>query len=165
MHLGAIWQMLCSIVRILGDLMANSSAANAQESASALTALGAWWRAFTAQRHDDGGLHGLTHSDVERIAKDLGLREDDLYDLAAKGGHAADQAPEMMRALGLDPAEVEASQHTIHGDVLITCSRCSEKRRCTQDLKAGTAEAHFEEYCLNANTLNALRAIAAAPRA
>ncbi len=145
--------------------MTNSVASTEQGSASILAALGAWWRNFTVQHHGADGMHGLTAADVENIARDIGLSENDLYDLAAKGGHASDQAPEMMRALGLDPNELEHTEHAAFADILVTCARCHEKRHCTHDLKSGASAAHFEEYCLNANTLNALRAIAATPRA
>lgn len=142
--------------------MTDQSAAPSQAPATILCALGTWWKSLAARSQGSDGLQGLSHDDVELIARDVGLSSRDLYDLAAKGGHAADQAPELMRALGLDPATADAAQHATYADILLTCSRCGAKHRCSHDLKTGTAEQHFAEYCPNADTLAALRAIAAA---
>ena len=130
-----------------------------------LSAIGLWWKELLTSRQGDEELQMLSREDVERIAQDLGMTSDELQDFAARGVHASDEAPQMMKALGLDPKELERNQHSVFIDVLHNCAMCPDKRRCGQDLKAGDAPAHFEEYCLNAHTLNALRAVAATPRA
>ena len=131
---------------------------------SLFSAIGAWWKEMLS-RSGEEELTLLSREDVDRIAQDLGMTSDELQDFAARGVHASDEAPKMMEALGLDPKELEHSQHAVFIDVLHNCAVCSDKGRCHHDLKTGEAAAHFEEYCLNAHTLNALRAVAALPRA
>ena len=132
---------------------------------SLLSAIGLWWKELLSSRESDEELTMLSREDVDRIAQDLGMTSDELHDFAVRGVHASDEAPQMMQALGIDPNQLERSQHAVFIDVLHNCAMCQDKRRCDHDLKVGEAPAHFEEYCLNAHTLNALRAVAAMPRA
>ena len=41
-------------------------------------------------------------------------------------------------------------------DMERVCSLCNHKRQCDRDLAAGTAAAHYEEYCGNADTIDGL---------
>jgi len=41
-------------------------------------------------------------------------------------------------------------------DMERVCSLCTHKRQCDRDLVAGTAAAHYEEYCGNAGTIDGL---------
>jgi hypothetical protein len=41
-------------------------------------------------------------------------------------------------------------------DMERVCSLCSHKRQCDRDLATGTAAAHYEEYCGNADTIDGL---------
>jgi hypothetical protein len=38
------------------------------------------------------------------------------------------------------------------------CALCSDKARCRQDLAAGTAAQHVDDYCLNAPTIESIGA-------
>jgi hypothetical protein len=145
--------------------MTTQSYLTGRDPSSLLSAIGSWWKDLLTSRSGDEELMMLSRADVDRIAQDLGMTSDELQDFAARGVHASDEAPQMMKALGLDPNELERSQHSVYIDVLHNCAMCPDKGRCHHDIKTGEAEAHFEEYCLNAHTLNALRAVAAMPRA
>ena len=41
-------------------------------------------------------------------------------------------------------------------DMERVCAACQHKRQCDHDLAAGTAAKHYEEYCGNALTIDAL---------
>ena len=41
-------------------------------------------------------------------------------------------------------------------DMERVCALCLHKRRCDEDLVAGTSPEHYQEYCLNAPTIETL---------
>ena len=41
-------------------------------------------------------------------------------------------------------------------DMERVCALCLHKRRCEEDLVAGTSPDHYQEYCLNAPTIETL---------
>lgn len=92
------------------------------------------------------------------LARDCGVTPDQLLQLVKAGPHAADEMPEMMRALNIDPAAVKLQDALLFRDMQVTCGNCAAKGRCRNDLALNTAGAHFRDYCGNAPTLNALRA-------
>jgi len=143
--------------------MTASSSLAGRDTASVFSAIGQWWKDRLAAQRESEMFVALGHDQFDRMAHDLGMSADDLQEIAMSGAHASDEAPHMMEALGLDPEAVQHDQRAVYLDVLRNCSHCDAKRRCDHDLTSGQAAAHFEEYCLNAYTLNALRAIAAMP--
>ena len=42
------------------------------------------------------------------------------------------------------------------GDMERVCAHCLHKRRCDEDLAAGTSPKHYQEYCPNAPTIKRL---------
>ncbi len=103
-------------------------------------------------------LAALSDTEVEALAEDCGISAHQLLGLVKAGPHAADEMPAMMRALNIDPAEVEYRMRRLFRDMQITCAQCSSKDMCKQPLRQGKAEQTFMDYCGNADTLNALRA-------
>lgn len=95
---------------------------------------------------------------INNIAHDCGISTDQLIELAKAGPHAADEMIEMMRALNIDPAEVELRLRNQFREMQITCAHCASKGECRKDLGAHTAGENFAHYCGNASDLNALRA-------
>ncbi|MDH4414414.1 MAG: DUF6455 family protein [Rhizobium sp.] len=103
-------------------------------------------------------LAALSETEVAALAEDCGLSAHQLMALVKAGPHAADEMPAMMRALNIDPAEVEYRLRRVFRDMQITCTQCRSKDTCRNHLQQGKAERTFVEYCGNAETLNALRA-------
>lgn len=101
----------------------------------------------------------LDEKTISDIAHDCGISPEQLVELAKAGPHAADEMPEMMRTLLIDPTEVELRFRALFRDMQINCSRCHAKRQCRTDLKDGTAPTEFVDYCANSDDLNVLRAI------
>ncbi|MGX5666342.1 DUF6455 family protein [Rhizobium daejeonense] len=100
----------------------------------------------------------LDDSTIRNIAHDCGITPDQLIELAKVGPHAADEMLAMMRALNIDPTEVELRLRNEFRDMQITCSHCASKGECRKDLARGAAAENFGHYCGNAEHLNALRA-------
>jgi hypothetical protein len=90
------------------------------------------------------------------LAQDVGVSSDELESLVRTGGHAADELPRMMEALGLDPNVVARAQPQAMRDMQRVCSHCHDKRHCNLDLINGRAAHDHPDYCGNATTLAAL---------
>ena len=61
--------------------------------------------------------------------------------------------------LRMSSADLEALARTeplVLRDMERVCSLCNHKRQCDRDLAAGTAAAHYEQYCGNAPTIDGL---------
>jgi hypothetical protein len=91
-----------------------------------------------------------------QIASELRMSSADLEALVRRGPHAADELPKMLRALGIDRADLARTEPLVLRDMERVCALCNHKRRCDRDLAAGTATAHYEEYCANAPTIDGL---------
>jgi hypothetical protein len=94
--------------------------------------------------------------DFERIAEDLRISPGDLDTLVRHGPHAADELPQMLKALGIDEEALAHTQPMVLRDMERVCALCDHKTQCDHDLVAGTAAEHYEDYCLNAPTIGQL---------
>ncbi|MEH2530905.1 hypothetical protein V1277_002718 [Bradyrhizobium sp. AZCC 1588] len=98
----------------------------------------------------------LDAANFGQIASDLRMSSADLEALVRQGPHAADELPKMLTALGVDQADLARTEPLVLRDMERVCSMCIQKRRCDRDLAAGTAAAHYQEYCGNADTIDGL---------
>lgn len=133
--------------------------ASHSDRSSVLGAIGAWWRDYLARSQMVAELAQFSPAEMDRMAHDVGVSTADLYDLAQHAPGSADEMPRMMVALDLDPAAVARAEPESYRDMQRLCSLCEAKGRCDHDLAAGTAEVNYQQYCLNAATLQALKAI------
>ncbi len=117
-----------------------------------------WLNNWRAAARDHRQLAACGRGEIERMARDIGVYSaDELLALVAKGPGGADLLLELAATLGIRLEEVRHEQSRLVRDLELCCSACNEKRRCTEELRQGTAGAHFAEYCPNAPTLAALR--------
>jgi len=91
-----------------------------------------------------------------QIASELRMSSADLEALVRRGPHAADELPQMLAALGVDQQDLARTEPLVLRDMERVCSLCNHKRQCDRDLAAGTAAAHYQEYCGNADTIDGL---------
>ena len=91
--------------------------------------------------------------EVAAIARDIGLSTEELEFIDSKGPHAADELPKLLRALGVDPQKL-ASQRGTMRDLQRICITCGHKAQCQHELAAGTAAAHYRDYCPNAISID-----------
>jgi hypothetical protein len=103
-----------------------------------------------------GDLGQCTPDEVSRIANDMGMSTGQLRELVQKGPHAADQVQKMLIVLKVDPKHVAANEPVVMRDLQRLCIFCDDKKHCAHELAAGTAAAHFHDFCPNAQTLDAL---------
>ena len=98
----------------------------------------------------------MDRSDFERIASDLRVSPGELDTLVDRGPHAADELPKLLKALGIDQSDLARTEPMVLRDMERVCALCHHKRECDRDLAAGTSAGHYEAYCLNAPTIDAL---------
>jgi transcriptional regulator with XRE-family HTH domain len=107
-------------------------------------------------RRELSEIRQLDRSDFDRIAGDLRVSPTDLDELVRKGPHAADELPKLLKALGIDQADLARTQPLVLRDMERVCALCHSKRQCDRDLAAGTSAEHYEGYCLNAPAIDVL---------
>ncbi len=90
------------------------------------------------------------------IARELGITPEDLDTFVGKGAKAVDELPKLLKALGIDETALARNQPLVLRDMQRVCAACQQKHRCSRDFKAGTTAEHFDDYCLNASTIDAL---------
>jgi hypothetical protein len=106
--------------------------------------------AFAACRELDGC------GEAARLAQDCGIPLADLRAIARKGPDAALELTQMLEALGIDPDALDRFQPAVMRDLQHHCCLCENKTECRDELAAGRAGARFGEFCVNADTLDAL---------
>ena len=80
----------------------------------------------------------------------------ELDEMVRHGPHAADELPVMLKALGIDEHRLARTETMLLRDMERVCALCRDKAKCDRDLIAGTAAEHYEDYCLNAPTIDQL---------
>jgi hypothetical protein len=121
-----------------------------------LNSIADWVTRYRSAAGCTGDFGSCSAEEVGWVAKDLGLSVKDLRELASKGPHAADLVQKMLIALKVDPQVIAKSDPPVMRDLQRLCINCTDKKRCTGELKDGTAAEHYHEFCPNALTLDAL---------
>lgn len=98
----------------------------------------------------------LDRYNFDRIASDLRVSPSELEQLVRHGPHAADELPKMLEALGIDEERLSRTQPLLLRDLERVCALCPDKARCHRELAEGAAAEHYQEFCLNAATLETL---------
>jgi hypothetical protein len=111
------------------------------------------WRHHPCPEADRRDLPSHHRAPVVRTARDdLDIWTD--ANLPPTGGADPElRINRMMRAFRVDRRELEQDYPRVLRDAEITCERCRSKRRCFRELEAGTAAAHADQFCPNADLL------------
>jgi uncharacterized protein YjiS (DUF1127 family) len=117
--------------------------------------LAACWRNMRAARERLGELDRCG-GELERIARDVGVSQSELYTIAAKRPDAADQLKLRLEALHLDRAALVRDDPLVMRDLERVCTTCGSKRRCVRDWARFPDDAAWRGYCPNAMTFDAL---------
>lgn len=107
-------------------------------------------------RRELSEIRQMNRADIELIASDLRVSANDLDRLIEAGPHSADEMPEMLKALGVDIENLVRAEPLMVRDMQRVCAQCRDKAHCHSDVAAGTAPAHYKEYCPNAPTIESL---------
>jgi hypothetical protein len=95
--------------------------------------------------------------ELERVARELNVTPADLERLVRQGSQSAKELPYILTVLDIDEAALRRAEPALLRDMERVCSFCENKRHCRRELAAGTAPANYEEYCGNADAIDALR--------
>ena len=112
--------------------------------------------AWLKHRRELNEMRQMDRSDFDRIASDLRVSPGELDTLVRQGPHAADELPKLLRALGIDLADLIRTEPLVLRDMERVCALCHHKRQCDRDLAAGTSAEQYEGYCPNAPTIDGL---------
>jgi len=112
--------------------------------------------AWLKHRRELNEMRQMDRSDFDRIASDLRVSPGELDTLVRQGPHAADELPKLLRALGIDQADLVRTEPLVLRDMERVCALCHHKRQCDRDLAAGTSAEQYEGYCPNAPTIDGL---------
>ncbi|MCO5730667.1 DUF6455 family protein [Rhizobium sp. SSA_523] len=117
-----------------------------------------WYSDLRTRHADEDALMQLDPDGRRQLAADCNVNFETLLAVVRAGAHGADEMVEMLKALHIDPADLEAHLPALFRDMQVTCATCEDKSRCRHELKDGTAPVHFADYCANAPALNVMRA-------
>lgn len=112
------------------------------------------WRSDWKRTHE---FEPLGSDERVAMARDIGVSEDVLGRLVARGPEAGAELPRLMAALSLDADQIRRTQAAVMRDMSLTCSQCLVAARCRRDLDHGRALSAYHGYCPNAETLRELR--------
>ncbi|MCX8998947.1 DUF6455 family protein [Rhizobiaceae bacterium BDR2-2] len=115
-----------------------------------------WWSDRCQESWDAEVLAILDIVSLDAIAGRHGLSRAGLIEIAERDPSSCSEMIRMMHALNIDP--VEAADEPEFAEMARNCAGCPDKGRCRKHLAAGTAAAHLDAFCVNADALNAMRA-------
>ena len=76
--------------------------------------------------------------------------------LVDRGPHAADELPKLLKALGIEEADLARTEPLVVRDMERVCALCHHKRQCDREVAAGTSAEQYTGYCPNAGTIDSL---------
>ena len=118
----------------------------------AIDVFGEWLK----HRRELREMREMDAANFSQIAGELRMSSAELEALVRQGPRAADELPKMLAALGVNQQDLERTEPHVLRDMERVCALCSHKRQCDRDLAAGTAAAHYTEYCGNTDTIEGL---------
>lgn len=111
-----------------------------------------WWRTS----HGDSAVLG--DALAGEIAHDIGVTPDQLAHLIHKGHGDRRLMPTMVAQNGIDLAHLAKTEPALVHDMERVCALCDDTRTCKRDLAKGEGAQHYHQSCLNAATIDALKA-------
>jgi hypothetical protein len=129
---------------------------HSHENRDVLDAIADWVKRYREAIGLQNEMANCTPEQVAVIARNMGLSSGELLSIAAKGPHAADELPKLLRALGVDPQKLATEDPSMMRDLQRICITCGHKGQCQHDLARGAAASRYRDYCPNAISLDAL---------
>jgi hypothetical protein len=114
------------------------------------------WQRMLRRRRSLAELAACPPSELERIARDVGVSVSDLRIMATAHPGPGELLPQRLALLGLDPEYVKSALTATYRDLERTCALCPAWRRCACDLAKGDVQAGMERYCLCSPTIDAI---------
>lgn len=101
-------------------------------------------------------MYQFDSAEFGRIAHDLGVTASDLDELVRQGPHKVEELPQLLKVLGIDEAAIARAQPLVMRDLERVCALCRHKAECDHDIADGSLAEHYQAYCANKVTLDAL---------
>lgn len=117
-----------------------------------------WYSDLRIRHEEERSLINLDAESRRKLAEDCNIAIDQLLDVVRAGPHGADEMEKMLKALHIDPVDLQTQLPELFRDMQVTCATCGHKGRCRHELDDGSAAVTFGEYCANAQALNVMRA-------
>lgn len=114
------------------------------------------WGRMLRNRRSLVELAACPPSELQRIARDVGVSISDLRIVAAAHPGPSELLPRRLGLLGLDSAYVKSALTATYRDLERTCAMCTAWRHCARDLANGDVQAGMGRYCLCSPTIDAL---------
>ncbi|WP_137045874.1 hypothetical protein [Pseudolabrys sp. FHR47] len=121
---------------------------------SPLKRLAQWWRDLTAAPL----VSAVGEVEATKIASDVGVTIPELEAVRHKGAAAAYPMYSRLASLGLDERQIAREEPGVLHDLQRVCSVCVDKKQCLHELKADPGNTHWQDYCPNIPTFEALEA-------
>ncbi len=118
--------------------------------------LGEWWKQWRERRAVLDALAQCGRTELDRMARDVGIRGADLRVLAGKWPDGATLLARRIAALGLDTVDLGRAQPQVMRDLQRVCSICMNKRACEHDIDRSPSNPAWRDYCANADTFDAV---------
>ena len=112
------------------------------------------WIRTRAHHHHE--LDMLSRADLDILAADIGVSQDELRGILAEFDDHAELMDRMMRARGMDPEAVRRMFGPVFRAMEITCAQCQHVSLCRRELAAGTVAVHCHDFCGNAGVIDDL---------
>ncbi|WP_322515419.1 hypothetical protein SR870_20900 [Rhodopseudomonas palustris] len=107
-------------------------------------------------RRDVSEMCQFDAAEFSRIAHDLGVTSTDLDELVRQGPHKVEELPQLLKALGISEEAIARTQPLVMRDLERVCALCRHKSECDHDIADGSLAEHYQAYCANKVTLDAL---------
>jgi hypothetical protein len=130
------------------------SSTQVETAPSPLKRLAQWWRDLTAAPL----VSAVGEVEATKIASDVGVTIPELEAVRHKGAAAAYPMYRRLASLGLDEEQIAREEPGVLNDLQRVCSVCVDKKKCLHELKAAPSDTHWQEYCPNMPTFEALEA-------
>ena len=115
-----------------------------------------WWHETRERWGQIAQLRELSPEQLEQMAADVGVSPAELLELSARADGTQGLLERRLAALQLDPEEIRKLSPMLLRDLQRTCSRCSERQRCKDDMALSPLAPGWDSYCPNAGTLRTL---------
>lgn len=113
-----------------------------------------WWRDLTAAPL----VSAVGEVEANKIASDVGVTIPELEAVRHQGAAAAYPMYRRLASLGLDEEQIAREEPGVLHDLQRVCSLCADKKQCLHELKADPSNTHWQDYCPNMPTFEALEA-------
>ena len=123
---------------------------------AAIEAIAGWINKLRLAAGRSEELDKCSPDDVREISKEMGVPVNELRNIIDAGPGGADLLMKMLAALNVDP-QILNRYPAVMRDLQRLCAVCAHKGQCVHELAEGSAAEHFQEFCPNAHTLDALR--------